>query len=110
MKFDQYVFKINWYVALAPSVIAADGTTVINHDVTTLTYGANTPSINGIGFSAANYSDPSTVFSEQLTNDAGAAAVPEPSTWAMMVAGFAGLGFLSYRRTRRNGGMNFRFA
>ena len=27
-------------------------------------------------------------------------AVPEPSTWAMMVAGFAGLGLLGYRKTR----------
>jgi probable HAF family extracellular repeat protein len=27
-------------------------------------------------------------------------AVPEPSTWAMMLAGFAGLGFAGYRRTR----------
>jgi PEP-CTERM motif-containing protein len=27
-----------------------------------------------------------------------AAAVPEPSTWAMMVLGFAGVGFLAYRR------------
>lgn len=26
------------------------------------------------------------------------AAVPEPSTWIMMIAGFAGLGFMSYRR------------
>jgi hypothetical protein len=26
--------------------------------------------------------------------------VPEPSTWAMMVIGFAGLGFLGFRRTR----------
>jgi hypothetical protein len=25
--------------------------------------------------------------------------VPEPSTWAMMLVGFAGLGFLGYRRT-----------
>ncbi len=25
-------------------------------------------------------------------------AVPEPSTWAMMILGFAGLGFLAYRR------------
>jgi hypothetical protein len=26
------------------------------------------------------------------------AAVPEPSTWAMMIFGFAGLGFMAYRR------------
>ena len=25
--------------------------------------------------------------------------VPEPSTWAMLLAGFAGLGFLGYRQT-----------
>jgi hypothetical protein len=25
-------------------------------------------------------------------------AVPEPSTWTMMILGFAGLGFLAYRR------------
>jgi hypothetical protein len=28
-------------------------------------------------------------------------AVPEPSTWAMMVAGFAGLGFVGWRARRR---------
>jgi PEP-CTERM motif len=28
-------------------------------------------------------------------------AVPEPSTWAMMILGFAGLGFLTYRRNNR---------
>ena len=27
-----------------------------------------------------------------------AAAVPEPSTWAMMILGFLGLGFMAYRR------------
>ena len=27
-------------------------------------------------------------------------AVPEPSTWAMMLIGFAGLGFVGYRRAR----------
>jgi hypothetical protein len=30
----------------------------------------------------------------------GGSAVPEPSTWAMMVLGFAGLGFAGYRRAR----------
>ena len=28
-------------------------------------------------------------------------AIPEPSTWAMMLLGFAGLGFLGYRRTAK---------
>lgn len=28
------------------------------------------------------------------------AAVPEPSTWIMMIAGFAGLGFMAYRRRK----------
>lgn len=28
-------------------------------------------------------------------------AVPEPSTWAMMILGFAGIGFMAYRRRNR---------
>jgi hypothetical protein len=28
-------------------------------------------------------------------------AVPEPSTWIMMIAGFAGLGFMAYRRKNK---------
>jgi PEP-CTERM motif len=31
----------------------------------------------------------------------GAAAVPEPSTWAMMLLGFAGLGFMGYQSAGR---------
>ena len=27
-----------------------------------------------------------------------ARCVPEPSTWAMMILGFAGIGFMAYRR------------
>ena len=34
---------------------------------------------------------------EQLVLDIGS-AVPEPSTWAMMLLGFAGIGFMAYRR------------
>ena len=29
------------------------------------------------------------------------ASTPEPSTWAMMVLGFAGLGFAGYRKARK---------
>jgi hypothetical protein len=43
---------------------------------------------------------PGTAFA--LNHTAGeftiAAAVPEPSTWAMMIFGFCGLGFMTYRR------------
>jgi hypothetical protein len=35
------------------------------------------------------------------------AAVPEPSTWAMMVLGFCGIGFMAYRRRDK---VNFRVA
>jgi PEP-CTERM motif len=28
-------------------------------------------------------------------------AVPEPSTWAMMLLGFAGIGLMAYRRTSK---------
>jgi len=31
-----------------------------------------------------------------------ASPVPEPSTWAMMILGFAGVGFMAYRR-KQNG-------
>jgi hypothetical protein len=37
-----------------------------------------------------------------------AQAAPEPSTWAMMLVGFAGLGFAGYRSTRRQAAVAFR--
>ena len=37
-----------------------------------------------------------------LIADPIAASVPEPSTWAMMLIGFAGIGFMGYRR-KQNG-------
>jgi hypothetical protein len=36
------------------------------------------------------------------------AAVPEASTWAMMILGFCGIGFMAYRR--KQGGASFRLA
>jgi hypothetical protein len=37
-------------------------------------------------------------------------AVPEPSTWAMMILGFAGVGFMSYRRQCRVRGLSLAIA
>ena len=52
----------------------------------------------------SNQTDPLhvAVFGILVDNDPGiftfSAAVPEPSTWAMMILGFAGVGFMAYRR------------
>ena len=40
-------------------------------------------------------------FEEFVPVDYVFAAIPEPSTWAMMLLGFAGLGFAGYRKTRK---------
>jgi hypothetical protein len=50
--------------------------------------------INGLGHIVGFYTnaDGNTVGFET--------SVPEPSTWAMMLLGFAGLGFLGYRKVR----------
>jgi PEP-CTERM motif len=37
------------------------------------------------------------------TGDINISGVPEPSTWAMMVIGFAGIGFMAYRRKAKTG-------
>jgi PEP-CTERM motif len=34
----------------------------------------------------------------RLTDSLSVGGVPEPSTWAMMILGFAGIGFMAYRR------------
>ena len=44
----------------------------------------------------STHPDFSLQFSPGITNGIG--AVPEPSTWAMMILGFAGVGFMAYRR------------
>ena len=41
-----------------------------------------------------------------LIDNVALTAVPEPSTWAMMLLGFVGVGFMAYRR--RNQGSAFR--
>ena len=78
---------------------------------------ADNGSNNGFDFADSKY----TRYSVDLTNGIGGfrilpfgsegnvsiddlsatiAAVPEPSTWAMMILGFAGVGYLTYRRRK----------
>lgn len=63
-------------------------------------FGANTFFLDGVNtleFDVVNYAqtsgNPSGLNVQFLT-----AAVPEPSTWAMMILGFLGVGFVAYRR------------
>ena len=37
-----------------------------------------------------------------MTSNAIGTTIPEPTTWAMMLLGFAGLGFMGYRASRKN--------
>jgi hypothetical protein len=52
-----------------------------------------------IGFDAAG----NTYFAS--INEVQTPAVPEPSTWAMMLLGFAGISFMAYRRSRKDQGL-----
>jgi hypothetical protein len=60
---------------------------------------------NGIGFGPPGAVFGVAVVTQDATLDyvsAGvAASTPEPSTWAMMILGFAGLGFAGYRKARK---------
>jgi hypothetical protein len=77
--------------------ISADGAAVVSPGPTFTAYADRNlnfsdysdPSYN-VGFGSYN-------FHYQLYSD-GVSAVPEPSTWAMMILGFAGIGFMAYRR------------
>jgi hypothetical protein len=56
--------------------------------------GATSSTANGIN----DFGDIVGFYTVANGNTLGFASVPEPSTWAMMIVGFAGLGFLGYRK------------
>jgi hypothetical protein len=64
----------------------------------------NYPACPGCGFDIVQSNFPSgTTYADNLVglglwSITPTAAVPEPSTWAMMILGFAGIGFMEYRR------------
>jgi hypothetical protein len=57
---------------------------------------------NGSPFQPAVWS-----FSYRISDNNVNGAVPEPSTWAMIILGFAGMGFMGYRRSRKDEGLAF---
>jgi hypothetical protein len=53
-----------------------------------------------LGFpDALGFNDPPGYYNDNTGSiTVNISAVPEPSTWAMMIFGFAGVGFMAYRR------------
>jgi hypothetical protein len=48
-----------------------------------------------------NFTGPATFVADNFSLQVSS-AVPEPSTWAMMILGFAGVGFMAYRRRNKS--------
>ena len=92
---------VGWYQgASTVFTIGSSGSVVIPKTDSVLYLGF----ADGSGFRDASgfYGDNSGSLSVNVS------AVPEPSTWAMMILGFCGLGFISYRK--KQSGSAFRFA
>jgi PEP-CTERM motif len=99
---DGYSFTINlanysqWHIDLAGGVFNNLGLTpAINYGV------ANTVFLDTYGGTNGGHYDLGRTQNSDLVNSAPftiALAVPEPSTWAMLILGFAGIGFMAYRR------------
>jgi hypothetical protein len=78
------------------SVTLLEGTTATSFAEDSFIFtgtGSDTLSISG-------QTTPSEWFVDDITLSTVTSAVPEPSTWAMLILGFAGVGFMAYRKNR----------
>jgi hypothetical protein len=82
---------------------AADAITVVLEGTLTDTGGlfpVGSPAFLTLAASQAR--GPGNTVAASLTNTSTLGAVPEPSTWLMMVLGFSGLGFMGWRGSKRS--------
>lgn len=91
--FDANIAGVNLPAIAFTSLMLSPDWLLYTGDFTT---GADTSyslifNFNGQGITAADV----------LVDNIAISAVPEPSTWAMMVLGFFGLGFIAYRRRKQ---------
>lgn len=76
-----------------------NGTVTINFggaQLITFAGGSFNLTVDDLSLTKTNLSDPITGHISDLV----ITGVPEPSTWAMMILGFAGIGYMTYRRKR----------
>lgn len=98
------VFQENFDIAPTVTLAPADYFFALNVPITDvlLTFGTQ---VGGgaliVPAGAWHLYNPTTVSFAASLNGEQVAPVPEPSTWAMMIIGFAGVGFMTYRRKTR---------
>lgn len=69
-------------------------------------YGTGNPyALGGASFNGGTLNSLYDLTFRTYSDTAFSAAVPEPSTWAMMILGFAGVGYLAYRRRSQATGL-----
>jgi PEP-CTERM motif len=98
---DEYAYSVTF-----PSKTLTPGTSYLFGVYVTAasepTWGIEQTSNAPPGSTAARFDTVWSLIPENLAfNLTGPGSIPEPSTWAMMILGFGGLGFLGHRRTAK---------
>ena len=114
--FTSNTLPAGWSVTEATFIDAGNGLFTTGSPLSTATFNAIGTSVKtALGNAGAGpysltevYTVNATGAGTVLSTISMSAAVPEPSTWAMMILGFIGVGFMAYRRRDKQTG--FRFA
>jgi hypothetical protein len=109
--FNSAYMTYAWLPGLQVDVVGLNGATVVDSQIITLSNAAatqfvfnwaNLTSLTFTGVPGTGTSDPFSCGSFNCTqftiDNFSVSTVPEPSAWAMMLLGFAGLGYAAYRR------------
>jgi hypothetical protein len=82
--------------------LTADGSSFFNRPFATYTFDyvatSSSTAVNFTLFSSTDFGNNDPLIDGASFQQIAVGAVPEPSTWAMMILGFAGVGFMAYRR------------
>jgi hypothetical protein len=93
---DSIDLAISWYDSNPTETITINGSPL------TITQTLTTYTLNLVGVTAVNISGVPSDSGYWTADNIVYNAVPEPSTWAMIMLGFAGLGFAGYRASRKS--------
>ena len=95
--FDSFTQYATNSVAAPGNVLPMSITDAFSYNVVPLPGGSVLPSNGFFRFNDGTLA----LFTPTLVSEALVTPVPEPSTWAMMLIGFAGIGYMAYRRSTR---------